>query len=674
MMNDVSRRSFLAGLAAAAAASRMAAAAPAKNTLVAPAFAELPLGEIKPAGWLRDQMLVQSRGMTGLLHENWPDVGPNSGWLGGTGEHWERGPYFLDGLLPLAYLLDDAKLKAQAQKFIEWTLNNQSAEGKLGPANNDDWWPNMVMLKVLMQYHEVTGDKRVLPAMQKYFAYQLRELPAHPLKAWAKFRWQDNVLAVLWLHDRSPDPKLIDLAKLLKEQGHDWRAQFDDFKLIKPFVKADLKAAGGGQSDISLSTHGVNNGQAIKTTPVWYRVSGEQADRDGLAKMTAALDKYHGQPTGMFSCDEHLAGPDPSQGTELCTVVETMYSLEVAMSMLGDAWIGDRIEKIAYNALPGTFNDDMTAHQYDQQANQVQCSLQTKPWTTDGPESNLYGKQPHFGCCTANFHQGWPKLTSHLWMKSGAGTKDEGLVAAVWAPCEINTTVNGVNVRVRVETEYPFRDTVRIAIEPEKAVAFPLRLRSPEWSTGHTVMLEKHGAAPQMLHVASSEDAKKDRAAAPSSLARFVEVKRRWELGDVVVLSLQMKPRIARGFHNSVAVERGPLVFSLEPGAQWMKMRDYGWTADYQVFPEKPWNFALAVKDDSDLKVSEHPLTVNPFATTARPVRIDVPARRFVKWRSEDGVAKPLPESPVKSDEPVETLTLVPYASAKLRVTAFPVC
>jgi hypothetical protein len=74
--------------------------------------------------------------------------------------------------------------------------------------------------------------------------------------------------------------------------------------------------------------HGVNNGQALKAAPVWSLVSNTELDRAGFQQMLAALDKYHGLPNGMFSCDEHLAGRNPSQGSELCTVVETLFSLE----------------------------------------------------------------------------------------------------------------------------------------------------------------------------------------------------------------------------------------------------------------------------------------------------------------------------------------------------------
>src|ERR1700736_6579213 len=135
-------------------------------------------------------MQIQANGLSGHLDETWADVGANSGWLGGTGESWERGPYYLDGLVPLAYLLGNARLKTKAQKYIDWTLDHQAANGLLGPGSNDDWWPRMVMLKALTQYHEATGDARVIPAMQRYFSFQIAELPKRNLSDWGKFRWQ----------------------------------------------------------------------------------------------------------------------------------------------------------------------------------------------------------------------------------------------------------------------------------------------------------------------------------------------------------------------------------------------------------------------------------------------------------------------------------------------------
>ncbi len=315
----VSRFLFSPAVSAAAAQAPSVAPVIKNRTPLAPsAFYFLPLGSIRPRGWLLEQLQTQASGLSGHLDETWADVGPNSGWLGGTGESWERGPYFLDGLLPLAYLVDDPRLKQKAQKYIDWVLNNQAPSGMIGPRSNDDWWPRIVMLKALTQYQELTGDPRVIPVMEKYFQYQLSQLPARPLRDWSKFRWQDEVLCVIWLYNRTGSGYLLELAQLLHKQGYDWQAQFSDFKYTQRITKEYIKLEqGDGLKDLALATHGVNNGQAIKTGPVWSVVSGSDSDRSAVLKMISELDKYHGLPNGMFSCDEHLAGLDPSQGSEL---------------------------------------------------------------------------------------------------------------------------------------------------------------------------------------------------------------------------------------------------------------------------------------------------------------------------------------------------------------------
>ena len=625
------------------------------TTKLAPnAFTQLPLGQIRPAGWLRRQLRIQADGLSGHLDEFWPDVGPESGWLGGPGESWERGPYFIDGLLPLAWQLDDDGLKAKVMRFVEWTLNHQAPNGMIGPAANDDWWPRMVMCKVLAQYHDATGDPRVITVLTRYFHFQLATLPTRPLRDWGKFRWQDEVLVVEWLYDRTSDDSLLRLARLLELQGYDWIEAFANFKHTGVTSRTDVKAVNAsGDRSKAMETHGVNNGQALKTAAVRYRLFGEQTtELNNFKRHLATLDCFHGLPNGMFSCDEHLAGLDPAHGTELCTVVETLYSLEVALATFGEANIGDRIEKIAFNALPGTFDDDMWSHQYDQQSNQILVGLNSKPWTTNGPESNLYGLEPNFGCCTANFHQGWPKFTSSLWMHS----PDGGLVASLYAPCEVETNVAGQQVSISVETDYPFRQDVRIHLSPKTSVRFPLRLRIPGWARGATVrvngQLQAIDAAPET----------------------FALIEQLWTPGDVVDLHLPMVPSVSRWFNHSLALMRGALVFSLDPGQSWVKLRDRGLTADWQVYPLKSWNYALLVDERSaaQIEVVESPLGSKPFAASETAVKLRLKGRLIDSWRSEDGVAAPVPRGLQGSSRPLETLELIPYAAAKLRVTAFP--
>ena len=107
---------------------------------------KLPLGEIKPMGWLRRELELQATGLTGRLDELWDDVSKKSAWLGGHGEAWERGPYYLDGLVSLAYLLDDRRLIDRVGLWIEKILSSVDASGFFGPARTVDWWPRALVV------------------------------------------------------------------------------------------------------------------------------------------------------------------------------------------------------------------------------------------------------------------------------------------------------------------------------------------------------------------------------------------------------------------------------------------------------------------------------------------------------------------------------------------------
>ena len=611
------------------------------------AFETLRLTTVKPRGWLLNELKLQAAGLSGHLDEFWPDLGPNSGWLGGTGESWERGPYYLDGLVPLAYLTENPTLIAKVHKWVDWTLSHPSAAGWIGPTKNQDWWPNFVMLKVLTQYYEATNDPRVLPVMMKYFAYQAAHLDQRPLKEWAVYRWQDEVLSILWLYNRTGNAALLDLARKLHAQGKDWNAQAANF----PYKE---KVSG---SEANLNSHGVNNAQALKAAAVWSLITKDPADHDAIYQMFHALDEYHRLPNGMFSADEHFAGLDPSQGTELCTVVEAMFSLETDLAITGDASFGDRLEKIAYNALPATITEDFWAHQYDQQPNQVMCSLSKRQWSSNGPESNIFGLEPNFGCCTANMHQGWPKLAASLWMAAG----DDGLAAIVYAPSEVSTVVQGVHVSIDEQTDYPFRDTIQFSLHPDHELAFTLKLRIPAWAEG------------AHLRINGAEEA------VPKA-GSFAEVRRTWKAGDTVVLTVPMAIRASTWFHNSVAIERGPLVYSLKINQSWREEKHTGPSKDWEVFPTSPWNYALVMNPMNAaeaFEVGEHPLRMQPFNFADPPVVLSGKGRRVPEWQLENDSAGPLPVSPLQCEkspcaQPIETISLIPYGAAKLRITAFP--
>ncbi|MGI9456591.1 MAG: beta-L-arabinofuranosidase domain-containing protein, partial [Aeoliella sp.] len=250
-------------------------------------YTELPLGAIEPQGWLKNQLERLARGMSGRLDQLYPEVvGARNGWLGGDGDGWERGPYWIDGLLPLAHLLEDEQLLAKAERWVEWTLTNQREDGYLGPIpfeqppeqepgiqrdKRRDWWPKMVMLKVLQQHYMATGDQRVIDALTRYFRFQLRELPKTPLGNWTFWgnrRGADNLMVVYWLYNITGEPFLLELGELIHAQTHPYTEIFlkrGDIGLHGPFNEKQWTA----KDATAYPFHCVNLAQGMKA-PVIY--------------------------------------------------------------------------------------------------------------------------------------------------------------------------------------------------------------------------------------------------------------------------------------------------------------------------------------------------------------------------------------------------------------------
>lgn len=670
------KRLFLSFIAVIAALTSLSAGDYIRNRapLTESRYMELPIGAIKADGWLKLQLEAQRSGLTGNLDEVYPNVvGKRNAWLGGDGDAWERGPYWIDGLLPLAYLLDDDALKAKAQVWVEAILNSQTEDGYFGPSidrdpepglqrnNSHDWWPKMVALKIIKQYYMATEDPRVIPFLDKYFRYQLKHLPETPLgnwTFWGEQRGGDNLEVVYWLYNLTGEKYLLELGELIHAQTTPWTEYFYDGKILRT------------QNNL----HCVNLGQGFKEPVIYYQQSHDARQLEAMKRGVETIRTTIGLPTGLWAGDELLNYGDPNRGSELCTAVEMMFSLEEILKVTGGVEWADYLERVAYNALPTQATDDYTARQYFQQTNQINISRGTfRDFSTPHEDTDqVFGVLNGYPCCTTNMHQGWPKLTQNLWY----ATDDNGLAALVYAPSTVTAKVaDNVEVTVKEETFYPFNENIKFTLsfadKKVKGAYFPMKFRVPAWCK--EAVIKVNGT--QVTDDCSG--------------GQVVAVRRTWSKGDVVTVEFPMEIECSRWFDSSAVIERGPLVYALKLNENWTKktidpserVRFGEWY--YEVKTTDKWNYcfieknlsAKAIKENFTLVKNDVDETAYPWNLQNAPLTIKAPAKELLYWYESRGSAAQVPFFTQHGNDlgPDATIELIPYGCTTLRITEFPV-
>jgi len=484
-------------------------------------FAPLPLGAIRPEGWLRAQLL--------LLAEGLGDASESDGLLAAA--------------LPLGYLLGDSALIEAAHKRIERTIDNC-------PSSMDD----AGLMLVLQQYYMATANKQALVHMLRYCKYVWEGLKERPLGPQASARAGELLQPVLWLYRVTGKRSLLELARCLQIQSVDWTAFCHTMPFKAPIAKQlpwDELRQGMMDNEqyhtqVYQQTHAVNLAMGLKTPALIAQFTGGIKHTEAFDVGYAKLMRHHGFANGLFSGDDLLSGASPSQGTKTAAISELMSTLESLLCSLGTASYGDVLEKLAFNALPAAYSADMRTWQRVQQPNQIDLVTPKRCWYSADAHSAAFSNDLT-DAGDAMLHHGFPRFAASLWMAS----KDGGLAAMSYAPCTVRARTVGGTVRLDVETSYPFDGTVTLRVHARGELAFPLHLRIPDWAGGAWLMVgeERHECKP----------------------GTFFVLHRTWRPGDTIALHLPMQVTQSEWYYRSAALSRGPLLLAHAPdmGQPW---------------------------------------------------------------------------------------------------------
>jgi hypothetical protein len=688
--NELNRREFirlsLMSSAALLGSSQVLEATEQGSTSPAhAALRSLAPGAVRPEGWLRGCLEKQARLCSTLPQISWPFS--EAYWAGMEDADawwpWEQAAYWIDGAARLGLVLQDESLMALVRARIDYTLTHAAANGYLGPqymeysedagSGGFQRWPHNVLFRGLSALRDAqpapggAHSPDIAEAMRKHYL-------GDQISYAGKGRNITNIEPILWCYGRTGDPRLLALAEnawrqFIKSAADQLRASPPPAGPFREY--ADLSPA-RVFADTPIECHGVTYAETMKLPAILYLHTG----KDEYLKFALAAERrifdHHMMIDGIPSTSEEYRTITSIDQHETCDIADHTWSWGYMLMATGDSVWADRVERACFNAAPGAIKNDWKALQYLSSPNQFLATLNSDHGAMRHG-GRLMAYQPNPGqftaCCGANVHRIFPNYVIRMWMK----TNDGGLAAVLYGPSTVSAAVGADNQHVEIvqTTKYPFDEQIQFKIRSSRAVSFPLSLRIPAWCDDPRLSVNGASAAASPRHNG------------------FLVLRRRFNPGDVVTLTLPMKLAATLWPQNGIGIERGPLVYSLPIREQWTAIVEPGYsTAEFPSLEARPasaWNYGIAL-DPAKLATEVEIKTKSPTQDEADDpwgnpaTTLTVPARKIEGWELQSAAANagqtftpPLPDLSVcKISETTERLSLVPYGSTQLRVTVFP--
>ena len=468
-------------------------------------FIPLPVGAVQARGWLRKELQAWAEGITGHLQEyrgdafwnTWDNRKFRNEHPNAIGDQWwyfEHQAYWADGLIQLAYELDDQRLKKIANEFVDKVLAGQNNDGYFGgwpdsPYSNDgDIYTQSQISLAMLSYHSATNDPRILPALQK--AYRHIYLNCKPVPgtdgllplAWrgGSYGWPSAshiIYPVFQVYSKTGDKQLLELAELIYKTGQEITSMGRNGRRSDIQVKNLLL-----NENTVYDMHGVDGTEVMRIPAVHYLLSGNIDDLDASIRGIDKIERYCQQAHGAPSADEQLREPGSTNCTESCTQTTWSATKQTLFAVTGNVHYADGVEKIIYNIGPGSRKPDGKAMQYYSAPNQAACTSISNRSPLTLPNRHSFCPDGDFRtlCCIGESNRLYPNFVKDaMWLAS----MDNGLAGACYGPSKVSAKVGKKEILSHIEekTNYPFEEKIRFEFSSGVPVKFPLYLRIPGW-------------------------------------------------------------------------------------------------------------------------------------------------------------------------------------------------
>jgi hypothetical protein len=539
------------------------------------AYEPLPVGAIKPSGWIYEQLSSDAvDGMAGNLQKFRPTYGSGT-WVTKNGNDGagEMSANWLDGYVRMAYLSGVESAKKKADTFVKDVLKAQERDGYIGNYLATNRYKRMGrelfnesrINVALLAYYELTGDKKILEAVEKAVrltmskytpenrpytfvegdsgfrknkggSYDVNDLvdegDAAPTK---QNSINGHVLMFVdvceWLYRLTGDRTYVSYAAFL----------YNDYSSSPDVHPDEIKLKNLLNPEAPYEGHGAHIAEQLRVPLFLAYSDGSDPYPQAASNAYMKLMRYI-VPSGAMASDEgvHNFSPVPSQGYEYCATTELATSLESAMGKTGSMKYADMIERLVFNAGQGARTPDGKMIAYLSASTLLAAVEKLKLGENHNSGGRFQYSPAHQvggSCCSANAVKLMPYYVSSMWMKT---TGDGGLAALLFGPSQVNTTVKEIPVTIDEETEYPFSDSITFRITAGKPVQFPLRIRIPAWAGD--VKVEAEGAS-----VEAVEDLR--------------VLTKTWETGDAVTITFEHPIMTGKCANGDYAIYRGPLLY-----------------------------------------------------------------------------------------------------------------